>query len=144
MELLVQFIEQAGELRELDLSWNNFRPQNFVELMNCLRENTGLRSLNLSWNLMYENADQREKSEYQYPTNKAKMFDKEDSEMTHSEIMASRFSDLIRFNKNMQHIDLTNTGISEVFLFNMLPALRRAKGLLAFHIGANPGVNKKI
>ena len=26
----------------------------------------------------------------------------------------------------------------------MLPALRRAKGLLSFHVGANPGINKKI
>ena len=26
----------------------------------------------------------------------------------------------------------------------MLPALRRAKGLLSFHVGANPGVNKKL
>ena len=45
----------------------------------------------------------------------------------------------------MQHLDLTNTGLSEVFLFDMLPALRRAKSLLSFHVGANPGVgNKKL
>ena len=51
---------------------------------------------------------------------------------------------MIRFNNALQHIDLTNTGLSEVFLFDMLPALRRAKGLLSFHVGANPGINKKI
>lgn len=51
---------------------------------------------------------------------------------------------MIRFNNALQHIDLANTGLSEVFLFDMLPALRRAKGLLSFHVGSNPGINKKI
>ena len=73
-----------------------------------------------------------------------KFFRREDSDMNHSELMADRFSKFIRFNTQLQHLDLTNVGLSEVFLFNMLPALRRAKSLVAFHVGANPGVNKKI
>ena len=81
-----------------------------------------------------------------YPdkSQKAKLMNREDWEMDHAQLMANRFSKMIRFNNSLQHIDLTNMGLSEVFLFDMLPALRRAKGLLSFHVGANPGVNNKI
>ena len=64
--------------------------------------------------------------------------------MSPSELLAARFSKLIRYNTQIQHIDLTNTGLSEMFLFNVVPALRRAKSLISFHVGANPGINKAI
>ena len=144
MPLIVQFMENNCLLEELDLSWNNFKPQDFLDLMNCLQQNVILKVLNLSWNLLIPSSQQRLKSDFNYPVRNDKFFDREDYEMSHAEIMANRFSKLIRYNQTMQHIDLTNTGLSEVFLFQMLPALRRAKGLLSFHVGANPGVNKKI
>jgi len=144
MEQIVEFVETSNELEELDLSWNNFRPTNFVLLMTTLQKNGILRVLNLSWNLMIESQEQKEKSEYIYPVNNAKFFNREDWELSPSEILANRFSYMIRYNVNLQHLNLTNTGLSEMFLFSMLPALRRAKSLLSFHMGANPGINKKI
>lgn len=58
--------------------------------------------------------------------------------------MADNFSRLIRNNQQLQHLDLANMGLSEVFLFNMLPAMRRAKSLLAFHVGSNPGITERL
>ena len=103
-----------------------------------------LKILNLSWNVLIPGGQQKDRSDYKYPVRNDKFFDRADREMTHAEILANRFSHLIRFNQSMQHINLINTGLNEIFLFQMLPALRRAKGLLSFHVGANPGVNKRI
>ena len=73
-----------------------------------------------------------------------KFFTRDPWNLNHTELMADRFSKLVRHNTLLQHLDLTNTGLNEVFLFDMLPALRRAKSLLAFHIGVNPGITERI
>ena len=79
-----------------------------------------------------------------YPIRPDLFFQRDSWDLDHAELMADRFSRLMRTNTQMQHLDLSNTGLSEVFIFNMLPALRRAKSLLAFHIGSNPGITKRI
>lgn len=61
MPHIIEYLENAGVLEELDLSWNNFRPPDFLLLANFLQTNGILRILNLSWNLMIGSADQKEK-----------------------------------------------------------------------------------
>lgn len=94
----MEYLENACVLEEFDLSWNNIRPNDFVQIMNALQDNVILRVLNLSWNLMIPQQEQRDKSDYEYPVRKDKFFNREDWEMTTSELLAMRFSKLIRFN----------------------------------------------
>ena len=76
-----------------------------------------MKILNLSWNLLIPGTQQKDRSDYKYPVRNDKFFDRADREMTHAEILANRFSHLIRFNQSMQHINLINTGLNEIFLF---------------------------
>ena len=70
--------------------------------MDCLGENVILRVLNLSWNLIVPTSEQNSVSNLIYPRRGEKQFnEREDWEMTHAEIMASRFSKLIRFNNTL-------------------------------------------
>lgn len=54
---LCKFVLNAAYLEELDLSWNNFMPIDFVTLMDCIIEKGSLRTLNLSWNLIIDSKD---------------------------------------------------------------------------------------
>ena len=79
-----------------------------------------------------------------YPVRIDKFFTRDTWNMRHSELMAYHFSSLVRHNKKLQHLDMANTGLSEVFLFDMLPALRRTRSLLAFHVSTNPGITERL
>ena len=144
VEKILEFLDATSTLEELDLSWNNFRPTDFLSMSEHFSKNVVIRVLNLSWNLMIPSNLQKDRSEMQYPIEKVKFFNRDIWEMDHAELMAHRFSELIRKNQQLQHLDLANTGLSEVFLFNMLPALRRAKSLIAFHVGSNPGITERL
>ena len=63
--------------------------------MNSLYKNCVLKNLNLSWNALIDSKNQKEKSSYIYPDNIAKFFNRKDYEMTHTELLAHRFSYLI-------------------------------------------------
>lgn len=60
---IIEFLECSIGLEELDLSWNNFRPNDFVPLAEHFAKNVVIRVLNLSWNLMIASNMQKEKSE---------------------------------------------------------------------------------
>ena len=42
---------------------------------------------------------------------------------------------MIRYNKNIQCINLENTGLNSNVLAGFVPALRHSKSLLCFHLG---------
>ena len=71
---IVEFVTHNGKLEALDISWNNFRPPDFLVLMNYLSKNVCLRSLNVSWNLIIEGREQIEKTNFRYPTGRDKWF----------------------------------------------------------------------
>ena len=145
MPVIIEYLEIANCLEELDISWNNFRPRDFVMLMDHLQNNVILHSLNLSWNQLIPTEEQKLNSDFRYPNRIDKFFDREDHEFeTLSALLANRFAKMVRFSTHLQHLDLTNTGLNEIFLFDILPGLRRSKSLLSFHCGVNPGINKKI
>jgi len=58
--------------------------------------------------------------------------------------VANCLSNFVRYNKKLQHLDLTNTGLSQQVLIDILPGLKRSKSLLAFHLGSNPGIVKTL
>ena len=51
---------------------------------------------------------------------------------------------IVRFNYNLQSINLENTGLNSQVLVGFLPALRHSKSLLCFHLGQNPGITKQV
>ena len=95
---LIEFLDYSAAIEELDLSWNNFRPNDFVQFAEHFSKNVVIRVLNLSWNLMIASTHQKEKSDMVYPVRKDKFFSRDVWEMTHAELMADRFSKLIRYN----------------------------------------------
>jgi len=58
-------------------------------------------------------------------------------------IMA-KFTKMIKYNKNIIHLDLSSTGLTELMLRTIGCALRRSKSLLALHLSGNPGVNQSL
>lgn len=46
---------------------------------------------------------------------------------------------LIKRNKRLQHVNLTNTGLTEYMILQIGRSLRRAKSLLSIHLCQNPG-----
>lgn len=55
---VARFVEESNFLEDLDLSWNDLIPSNFVPLLDVLSRNKMLKSLNLSWNMIIDKAAQ--------------------------------------------------------------------------------------
>ena len=53
----------------------------------------------------------------------------------HQNLVSAALSQLIRYNTNLQHLDLRNTGLSEKVITGLVTALRHSKSLLSFHMG---------
>jgi hypothetical protein len=51
---------------------------------------------------------------------------------------------MIRHNKSLQYLDLENTGLSHKVIADCIPNLARAKSLLSFHFGYNPGLDRQL
>lgn len=51
---------------------------------------------------------------------------------------------MIKYNKNIVHIDLSYTNLDQEFITAIGNAMRRAKSLVAIHFTGNPGVNSSI
>ena len=55
---MARFVDESVFLEDLDLSWNDLIPLHFTPLLEVLSRDKQLRSLNLSWNMMIDKADQ--------------------------------------------------------------------------------------
>jgi len=55
--------------------------------------------------------------------------------------MVENLGRLIKYNKNLLHLDFSYTGMDEPTIMSIGSNLRRAKSLLAIHFTGNPGVN---
>lgn len=51
---------------------------------------------------------------------------------------------LIRYNKDLQSINLSNTGLNAQVLAGLVPSLRHAKSLLCLHLTSNPGISPTL
>jgi hypothetical protein len=51
---------------------------------------------------------------------------------------------MIRHNKSLQYLDLENCGLSHKVFADVIPNLTRAKSLLSFHFGYNPGLDRQL
>lgn len=64
--------------------------------------------------------------------------------VTQPEYVINCLNKFIRFNRNLQSVNLSNTGLNSQVLVGITQSLRHAKGLLCLHLSANPGLNDKV
>ena len=60
------------------------------------------------------------------------------------QLVIESFNNLIRYNRNIQGINLDSTGLTVHVLAGFVPGLRHAKSLICFHLAQNPGVNPAV
>ena len=60
------------------------------------------------------------------------------------ENVIANLSKFIKHNKNLLHLDLSNTGLGEQSLNLIGTAVRRAKSLVCAHFSGNPGVTEPL
>ena len=51
---------------------------------------------------------------------------------------------LIRYNRRLQSLDLSNCGLNGQVLVGLVQSLRHAKSLLCLHLTANPGITDQM
>ena len=51
---------------------------------------------------------------------------------------------MIRYNTNLQCINLDGCGLNSKVLAGFVPFLRHSKSLLCFHLAQNPGITKEV
>lgn len=59
-------------------------------------------------------------------------------------LIVQQLSKFIKHNKNLLHLDLSATGMTENMIWQLGTALKRAKSLLVIHFSDNPGVTKVV
>lgn len=50
----------------------------------------------------------------------------------------------IRYNKRLQSLNLSNTGLNGQVIVGIIQSLRHAKGLLCLHLTSNPGLSDQV
>ena len=157
MEHICDYLERAYWLEDLDISFNNFRSENFRRFMQILSKNRSLKTLNLSMNPILPFSECRDEGDYGVKTKeerlqesilnllKSKGLPGEDplEGNNHTELVLEALSRFIRQNTVLQHLDVMNTGLSERVIIGLVRPLRHAKSLLSAHIGMNPGISAK-
>lgn len=58
--------------------------------------------------------------------------------------LVNKMSRLIKYNKNLIHLDLSYTGLDDTAVRALGVALRRAKSIVSMHLSGNPGVKPKV
>ena len=156
MDHICDYLERAYWLEDLDLSYNDFRSFDFRRFMQLLAKNKSLKTLNLSMNPLLSLRESKEpgifivKSKQERLEEKTMLFLKNKGVMedplegnNHPELVIAALSSFIRNNKQLLHLDIMNTGLSERVITSLAQPLRHAKSLLSAHIGMNPGTTIK-
>lgn len=60
---------------------------------------------------------------------------------TYTEFVARSLGEFIRYNRQLEHLDLSNTCLNEQVFISLVPYIKRAKSILGLHLNHNPGVN---
>ena len=145
---LATFIENSSSLQELDLSQNDFVPLHFAPLLKTLAYNKVIRNINLSWNKLIEKDRVQGNKPVFFDTRKLNQMVTEGlvdkyitlpnfnhfSQMNMPGLLVESISRILRYNQNIQCINLESTGLTSQVLVDFVPALRHAKSLICFHL----------
>lgn len=117
-------LQESAFLEHLDVSWNDLIPIHFTPLLEVVQGNRTLISLNLSWNTIIDATDQNNDFGFTYNSalddyiNQRRMAIEqnkdqiEEEKLSHPEFVASTLSKFIRYNKRLQTVNLSNTGLN--------------------------------
>ena len=61
-----------------------------------------------------------------------------------TEMVLGSICTLIKKNKNIQHVNLTATGLTEYMIARIGKALRRTRSLCSIHFSGNPGSTDRV
>lgn len=127
-ELVVDVLQNQQNIIDLDISYNQLTPSTMWNLAEALSENRNLQYLNLSWNNLKEHQTLSSLTESR--------------EMDHIYEMevAQNLCKFIKYNQNLLHLDLSNTGLTKRMLIEFGGALRKARSLICLHLSGNPGL----
>jgi RNA-binding protein YhbY len=62
----------------------------------------------------------------------------------HKKLVKTSLSRFIKYNQNLFHLNLSNTGLNESVLKKIGSSLSKARALVCVHLSGNPGINDKI
>jgi hypothetical protein len=119
---LVAFIPKARRLTHLDLSWNSLPPKSVKPLLEVITESRRLQFVDLSWTCLVRNEAAEEEQQQ----------------------TSAMLGSLIKFNKQLLHLNLEQTGLTELVLRDLGHQIRRAGSVLSIHLSGNPGLSKEV
>eukprot|EP00347_Sterkiella_histriomuscorum_P014450 403360819 len=158
IKILVDFLK-SSRLTDLDISWNGLKPQNLLDFIQTIGENRQLSYLNIAWNNIIEKSginsdkiqgdDNKRKSQQDASqiiknavSQEIKLKNTKSTDVN-TKIMIS-LSNFIKYNKNLLHLDISNTGMTQPMLWSLGTALRRSRSLVSIHLSGNPGVTEQL
>ena len=160
MSELGMVLQESTRMQELDISWNVLKLQSYLNLIVGLGANKTLVSLNLSWNTIFEEIETIIKPEEKQFGETAAGFElshrsrrsARPKEWHEEEVEFTPFSTqaienvcaLLKRNKRLQHVNLSQTGLTEYMIIKLGKAMRRAKALCSIHLDGNRGVTKRV
>jgi Ran GTPase-activating protein (RanGAP) involved in mRNA processing and transport len=112
-------------LKELKVSWNNCHGRGLFSLSKGLLNNKSVKRLDLSWNLL-----SRERQELTAGT----MLDDD------TEAAITVFASLLRKNRGLRHLDLSNCSLSPRHASILADAFNNNHGITGFHYDGNAGL----
>lgn len=121
---LMRYVSESEFLEQLDISWCEVTCNEFREFFNMLGQNRRLTHLNLSWNCIL--------------SNKVKELAGKDLELM------AHLKDFIKYNTQLRHLNLSNTGLIDEAIKYIGAVLRRALSLRTIHLSGNPGVSTEM
>ena len=126
MEELGLLISESKKITELDISWNLLKPKSYNTLIASLGSNKTLLSLNLSWNRICDPTEffddpiidpARAKMGMQPVSPRpTKWYQKTVRFTEQSQSVIDNICILIKRNRKLQHVNLTNTGLTEYMM----------------------------
>ena len=120
---MTKLVEEACDLKLLDLAWCERNYEDFIPFYSALSGNTCLRSLNLSWNSLF---DQKKGLE-------GDLSQDADSCLTD-------FCSFLTKNKELVHLDVSNSQLQTEMLKRIVQALSNSSSLMSIHLCGNPGL----
>lgn len=98
-----------NRLKELDLSWNKFTTQHLSKLFNFLQTENKLVSLNVSWNSLLAKTD------------------------IEGSLIIDSLNEFLKRTSKLQHIDLSNTFLSEKAMYYVIKRLAKSTTIQSIH-----------
>ena len=98
------------------------------ELAECLKDNRNIQYLNLSWNNFKELSTLKMRRQ---PNAMDAIYEMD---------IAQNLSKFMKYNQNLLHVDLSNTGLSKRMMMEFGGCLRKARSLICLHLSGNPGL----